>query len=171
MENKGQTVSEEKTDWGKQGPNGVPAASWASSSDSLNQTVQREELHLPPIILAHKGRACIGGGDRQLSLGICASKNHQTCWVELASRPFAFDGQRRPPAGQPDEVHLVALLVPPVPPSGRLQVRGEFVDDVVFPEPSKVVRPAAGPTSKSTHEAGIEAIHLGSGDAFVAAAL
>jgi hypothetical protein len=45
------------------------------------------------------------------------------------------------PRGEWDQVHFVTLLVPPVTPPGGLKLRGEFVEDVMFPELAQVVGP------------------------------
>ena len=64
-----------------------------SGSNSFDQTVESKELNLPAIVLAHEGRTRIGGSDQQVSFGVRASEDHQAGRVEIASRPFAFDGQ------------------------------------------------------------------------------
>jgi hypothetical protein len=90
------------------------------SSDSFYQAVEGKKLNAAAIVLTREGWARIGGDDEELGLGVGASKNQQAGRLEIASRPFAFDGQRGLASGQPDEVNLMALLVPPVPQSGRL---------------------------------------------------
>jgi hypothetical protein len=100
-----------------------------SGSNSFDQAVESKEVNPPAIELADEGWARIGGDDQKVRFGVRASEDQQAGRIEIASRPFAFDGQRGLTPGQPDEVNLVALLVAPVAQSGCLQLRREFVQD------------------------------------------
>jgi hypothetical protein len=85
-----------------------------SSSNSLDQAVESKELNLPAIVMADEAWARIGGDHHEVMFGVRAREDQQAGRVEIASRPFAFDGHRGLTSGQPDEVNLVALLVAPV---------------------------------------------------------
>ena len=102
-------------------------ANGSSGSNSFDQAVECKELNLPAIVLADEGWARIGGDDHKVGFGVRASEDQQAGRVEIASRPFAFDGQRGLTSGQPDEVNLVTLLVAPTAQRGCLQLRREFV--------------------------------------------
>jgi hypothetical protein len=85
-----------------------------SGGNSFHQAVESKEVNLPAIVLADEGWVRIGGDDQKVRFGVRAREDQQASRVEIASRPFAFDGQRGSTSGQPDEVNLVALLVAPV---------------------------------------------------------
>ena len=55
----------------------------------------------------------------------------------------------------------MALLVAPIAQRGGLQLRREFVQNVVFPKPPQVVGPQGGPAAKGAHKARVETIDLG----------
>ena len=86
-----------------------PKVNGSSGSDSFNQAVERKELNLPAIVLADEGWARIGGDDHKVGFGVRASEDQQAGRVEIASRPFAFDGQWGLASRQPNEIHLVGL--------------------------------------------------------------
>ncbi len=94
-----------------------------SGGNSFDQAVESKELNPPAIVLADEGWVRIGGDDQKVRFEVRASEDQQAGRVEIASRPFAFDGQRGLTSGQPDEVNFVALLVAPVAQSGCLQLR------------------------------------------------
>ena len=104
-----------------------PTANGSSGSNSFDQAVESKELNSPAIVLADEGWARIGGDDQKVRFGVRASEDQQAGRVEIASRPFAFDGQRGLTSGQPNEVNFMALLVAPIAHSGGLQLRREFV--------------------------------------------
>jgi len=132
--------------------------------------VEGEELYFAAAVISGESRPGVGGRHQQGGLGIGAGEDQQVCRIEITSGPFAFDGHRFSPARRPDQVHFVTLLVPPITQARGLKLRGEFVEDVVFPELAQVFRPQAGPTAMGADEAGVEAIDFGGGDDFVAAA-
>ncbi len=105
-----------------------------------------------------KARRASGGGRQQGCLGIGAGEDQQVRRIEITSGPFAFDGRRTFPARRPDQVHFVTLLVPPVTQAGGLKLRGEFVEDLVFPELAQVVGPQPCPAAMGADEAGVEAV-------------
>ena len=152
-------------------PNWPIAASFGSySCDACDETVKGQELHFDAAVLSGEGRPGVGGRHQQCCLGIGAGEDQQVRRIEITSGPFTFDGRRAFPARRPDQVHFVTLFVPPVTQVGGLKMRGEFVEDVVFPEVAQVVGPQAGPAAMGTDEASVETIDFGGGDDFVAAA-
>lgn len=130
------------------------------AEDSLNEAVEGEELDGPTFVNARKRRTGIGTRHDQLGLGVSAGKDQQVSGIEVASRPLAFDGQRVPPPRKAEEVHFVALFVAPISQIGRLQMRREFVEDVVLPKPAQIVTAQAGPAAVSAYKAGVEPIDL-----------
>ena len=81
--------------------------------------------------------------------------------------PLALDRERRFPPGQPDQVHFVALFVAPVAQVPDGEMRRQFVERIMLPEPAQVVGPRVGPAAVEAHEAGVETIDLRRGDDLV----
>jgi hypothetical protein len=123
-------------------PEWLPFGSLAC--DACDETVKGQELHFDAAVLSGEGRPRVGGRHQQCCLGIKAGEDQQVRRIEITSGPFTFDGRRALPARRPDQVHFVTLLVPPVTQISGLKMRGEFVEDVVFPELAQGVGPQAG---------------------------
>ena len=78
-------------------------------------------------------RLGVGGDYTKLRPRIGPGKNQKICWIEIARRPFALDGQGLLPATDPNEIDFVSLFITPVSQVGRLQVRRQLIQDIVFP--------------------------------------
>lgn len=110
--------------------------------------IEGEELYFAAAVISGEGRPGVGGRRQQGCLGIGAHRRVSR-FAGLKSRADHLHSLAVGlfPRGERDQVHFVTLLVPPVTPPGGLKPRGEFVEDVVFPELAQVVGTQAGPAA------------------------
>src|SRR3990170_5080747 len=118
-------------------PISPPAAARRARGDqSLEQVAQRDHIHRDLASAARPGRLDVSADHEVDAGGIATSKRPEMRGIELAGRTLALDRRGRLAAGGDDEIHLVAVLAPPVMDRRPPEVSLQLVEDEVLPEPS-----------------------------------